>query len=86
MNDEVNVFQEQINSMKQEMETWAANVYKMEGGQGVLRLHLIELGVNIDKLAESGSVVPGFQDFLTPENPSPSKKRKPTSTAPNPET
>ena len=84
MNDEVNVFQQQIDSMKQKMTTWAANVYKMEGRQGVLRLRLIELGVNIDKLSESGSVVPGFQDFLTPENPPPAKKRKPTSTAPNP--
>ena len=85
MNDEVNAFQEQIDSMKQKITTWAANVYKMEGRQGVLRLRLIELGVNINKLAESGSVVPGFQDFLPPENPPPAKKRKPTSTAPNPE-
>ena len=31
MNDEVNAFQEQIDSMKQKITTWAANVYKMEG-------------------------------------------------------
>ena len=86
MNDEVNAFQEQIDSMKQKITTWAANVYKMEGRQGVLRLRLMELGVNINKLAESGSVVPGFQDFLPPENLPPAKKRKPTSTEPNPET
>ena len=86
MNDEVNAFQEQIDLMKQKITTWAAHVYKMEGRQGVLRLRLIKLGVNIDKLAEGGSVVPGFQDFLPPENPPQAKKRKPTSTAPNPET
>ena len=85
MNDEMNAFQEQIDSMKQKITTWAGNVYKMEGRQSVLRLCLIKLGVNIDKLSEGGSVVPRFQDFLTPENPPPAKKRKPTSTAPNPE-
>ena len=86
MNSEINAFQTKINSMKQKMNTWAANVYKMEGRQGVLRLKLIELGVDIDKLAEGGSVVPGFQTFLTPEaiEQPPAKKRKPTATVTNP--
>ena len=42
MNDEVIAFQEQIDSMKQKISTSAANVYKMEGRQGVLRLRLME--------------------------------------------
>ena len=85
MNSEINEFQMKIDSMKHKMYTWASNVYKMEGRQGVLRLQLIELGVDIDKLAEGGSVVPGFQTFLTPEEKLPAKKRKPTSTVTNPE-
>ena len=85
MNSEINAFQTKINSMKQKMYTWASNVYKMEGRQVVLRLRLIELGVDIDKLAEGLSVVPGFQTFLTPEEQPAPKKRKPTSTVTNPE-
>ena len=85
MNSQINEFQTKIDSMKHKMYTWASNVYKMEGRQGVLRLRLIELGVDIDKLAEGGSVVPGFQTFLTPEGQPPAKKSKPTATVTNPE-
>ena len=80
MNEEVQEFEKQVESMKQKITVWAQNVYKMEGKQGVLRLRLIELGVDIDKFSEGGSVVPGFQEFTDLVEP-PTKKAKTTPTA-----
>ena len=68
-------FEKQVQSMKQKITVWAQNVYKMEGKQGVLRLRLIELGVDVNKFSEGGSIVPGFQEFTTPVEP-PQKKAK----------
>ena len=75
MNEEVNDFEKQVESMKQKITVLAQNVYKMEGKQGVLRLRLIELGVDIDKFSEGGFLVPGFQELTTLIEP-PRKKRK----------
>ena len=80
MNKEVNEFEKQVQSMKQKITAWAQNVYKMEGKQGVLRLRLLELGVDVDKFSEGGSIVPGFQEFTALVEP-PRKKAKTTPTA-----
>ena len=69
MNSEVNAFENQVQSMRQKINVWAQNVYKMEGKQGVLRLRLIELGVDVDKFSDGGSILPGFQEFTTPAVP-----------------
>ena len=75
MNEEVNEFEKQLQLMKQKITVWAQNVYQMEGKQGVLRLRLLELGVDVDKFSEGGSIVPGFQEFTTLVNP-PEKRQK----------
>ena len=80
MNEEVNEYEKQLQSIKQKITVWAQNVYKMEGKQTVLRLRLLELGVDVDKFSEGGSIVPGFQEFTNLVEP-PRKKAKTTPTA-----
>ena len=75
MNSDVTKMEKELTSMKQKIDVFASNVYKMEGKQGVLRLRLIELGVNVDKFSEPGSIVQGFQEFKTPQEP-PHKKAR----------
>ena len=80
MNEEVNEYEKQLQSIKQKITVWAQNVYKMEGKQTVLRLRLLELGVDVDKFSEGGSIVPGFQEFTNLVEP-PRKKAKTTPSA-----
>ena len=86
MNEEVEEFEKQVHSMKQKITVWAQNVYKMEAKQGVLRLRLIELGVDTSKFSEGGSIVPGFQEFTDlVEPPTKKSKRTPTATVSRPD-
>ncbi|MCG8620468.1 MAG: hypothetical protein MJE68_00525, partial [Proteobacteria bacterium] len=59
MKETLALYRDQMESMKQKIDTWSANVNKMEGKQGVLRLRLMELGVDVTKLTKSGHVVEG---------------------------
>ena len=82
MNSDVTNMEKELKSMKQKIDVFASNVYKMEGKQGVLRLRLIELGVTVDKFLEPGSIVQGFQEFQTPQEPPPKKARTATVSKP----
>ena len=82
MNSDVTNMEKELKSMKQKIDVFASNVYKMEGKQGVLRLRLIELGVTVDKFSEPGSIVQGFQEFKNPQEPPHKKSRTATVSKP----
>ena len=46
--------------MQTKIQQWAVNVGKMEGRQGVLRMHLLELGVDVNNLQKSGPALEGI--------------------------
>ena len=51
---------DQLKSMQDEIKQWALNVGKMEGRQAVLRMRLLELGVDVATLQKSGPALEGI--------------------------
>ena len=69
MKDELSLQVDQLKSMQNKIQQWAVNVGKMEGRQGVLRMHLLELGVDVNALQKSGPALEGIH-FATAVPPS----------------
>ena len=69
MKDTLNLYQDQMASMEQKLKQWSSNVNLMEGKQGVLRLRLLELGVDANALTKTGPAVEGvhYTQKLTTE-------------------
>ena len=82
MHNEVQLLQNQIESINQKIHVWAGNVYKMEGRQGMLRAKLLDLGVDVEKISEKGSMVPDFHKITSQLTP----QKKPMHTVSNPTT
>ena len=51
--------------MQNKIQQWAVNVSKMEGRQGVLRMCLLELGVDVNALQKSGPALEGIHFATT---------------------
>ena len=60
MKDSLNLYEDQIKSLNEKVQTWKFNVAKMEGKQGVLRLRLLEFGVDVNNLTKSGPALEGI--------------------------
>ena len=82
MHNEVQLLQNQIESINQKIHVWAGNVYKMEGRQGMLRAKLLDLGVDVEKISKKGSMVPDFHKITSQLTP----QKKPMHTVSNPTT
>ena len=59
MRDTLNLYEDQVKSLNEKIQTWKFNIGKMEGKQGVLRLKLLELGVDVNSLTKAGHAVEG---------------------------
>ena len=70
MKDELSLQVDQLKSMQTKIQQWAVNVGKMEGRQGVLRMRLLELGVDVNNLQKSGPALEGihFGSAITPSS------------------
>ena len=79
MHNEVQLLQNQIESINQKIHVWAGNVYKIKGRQGMLRAKLLDLGVDVEKISEKGSMVPDFHKITSQPTP----QKKPTDTVSN---
>ena len=64
MHSEVEVLENHVTLMKENITKCANNMQKMEGSQDVLRQKLTDLGVDITKFAQPGSVVPGYHNIV----------------------
>ena len=82
MHNEVQLLQNQIESINQKIHVWAGNVYKMEGRQGMLRAKLLDLGVDVEKISEKGFMVPDFHKIISQPTP----QKKPMQTVSDPTT
>ena len=60
MKDELSLQVDQLKSMQDKIKQWALNIGKMEGRQGVLRMRLLELGVDVATLQKSGPALEGI--------------------------
>ena len=69
MHNEVHLLQNQIESINQKIHVWAGYVYKIEGRQGMLRAKLLDLGVDVEKISEKGSMVPDFHKITSQLTP-----------------
>ncbi|MCG8623518.1 MAG: hypothetical protein MJE68_16190, partial [Proteobacteria bacterium] len=65
MKDQLSLQADQLKSMQEKISQWSINVGKMEGKQGVLRMRLLELGVDVGALTKSGPAMEGIH-FATP--------------------
>ena len=65
MKEQLSLYRDQVKSMEAKIQHWAVNVRKMEGKQGVLRLRLMELGVDVNSLTKSGPALEGFHYTTT---------------------
>ena len=65
MKEQLSLYRDQVKSMEAKIQHWAVNVGKMEGKQGVLRLRLMELGVDANSLTKSGPALEGFHYTTT---------------------
>ena len=65
MKEQLSLYRDQVKSMEAKIQQWAVNVRKMEGKQGVLRLRLMELGVDVNSLTKSGPALEGFHYTTT---------------------
>ena len=59
MRDTLNLYEDQVKSLNEKIQTWKFNIGKMEGKQGVLHLKLLELGVDVNSLTKAGHAVEG---------------------------
>ena len=68
MKNELSLQADQLKSMQDKIRQWSLNIGKMEGKQGVLRMHLLELGVDVSALTKSGPALEGihFAAKVTP--------------------
>ena len=60
MKDQLSLYCDQIKSMQANMKSLVKNVSAMEGKQTVLRLRLMELGVDVGSLQKSGPAIEGL--------------------------
>ena len=60
MKEKLSLYWDQMKSMEEKIKTWAQNVGKMEGRQGVIRLRLLELGVDANSLEKAGPALEGI--------------------------
>ena len=60
MKEKLNLYWDQMKSMEEKIKTWSQNVSKMEGKQGVLRMRLLELGVDVASLQKAGPAIQGI--------------------------
>ena len=70
MKDELSLQVDQLKSMQTKIQQWAVHVGKIEGRQGVLRMCLLELGVDVNNLQKSGPALEGihFGSAITPSS------------------
>ena len=79
MSDTPALYEDQMKSMNEKIQKWKFNVGTMQGKQGVLRLRLLELGVDVNKLTKSGPAVEGIH-FRTTTTVAPSTTLTPSAT------
>ena len=60
MKDELSLQADKLKSMQDKIQQWSINISKMEGKQGVLRMRLLELGVDVSALKKPGPALEGI--------------------------
>ena len=60
MKDELALQADKLKSMQDKIQRWSLNIAKMEGNQGVLRMRLLELGVDVGALKKPGPGLEGI--------------------------